>query len=212
MAYRRSWLAGLVAVLLGLTGLFLLFGGGWLVGLGGSWYYVLAGIALLVDAWLLWQGRAAALWLFALVLAATLVWGLWEVGIDWWPLAARLDVLFVLGVLLLLPPAHRSLLGGAVGGRFALGVVMLACVIVAIAGGFRDPHDREGTLGAQTAATAPGGMAQADWTAYGGSGFGQRYSALRQITPQNVANLKEAWHYHTGDVRGKPGDPHETTY
>jgi quinoprotein glucose dehydrogenase len=55
-------------------------------------------------------------------------------------------------------------------------------------------------------------MAQADWTEYGGSGFGQRYSALRQITPQNVSGLKEAWHFHTGDVRGRQGDPHETTY
>lgn len=211
MVHRRSWLAGLVAVLLGLTGLFLLLGGAWLVGVGGSWYYVLAGIALLVNAWLLWRGDAPALWLFALILAATLVWALWEVGIDWWPLAARLDVLFVLGILMLLPPTHRNLQGNPAGGRFALMVVMLACIVVAIASGLRDPHDREGTLSAQSAATAPGGMAQADWTAYGGSGFGQRYSALRQITPQNVADLKEAWHYHTGDVRG-PTDPVETTY
>src|SRR5690606_4895618 len=50
------------------------------------------------------------------------------------------------------------------------------------------------------------------WHAYGGSGLGQRYSPLDQITPQNVAQLKEVWRYHTGDVRGRPGDPEETTF
>ena len=51
-------LARIVSVLAGLAGLALVVGGVWLAGLGGSWYYLLAGIALLVDAWLLWTGRA----------------------------------------------------------------------------------------------------------------------------------------------------------
>lgn len=211
MPHRPNFLAALVAILLGLSGLYLLGAGAWLVSLGGSWYYLLAGIALLVDAWLLWRVRPAAFWLFALVLACTLVWALWESGIDWWPLAARIDVLFILGVLMLLPPTARRFTGAA-RGRGLLAVVMLACLLVSLASWVRDPHTIEGTLGAQATATAPGGMAAADWTQYGGSGFGQRYSSLAQITPANVSNLKEAWHYHTGDVRGKPGDPIETTY
>jgi membrane-bound PQQ-dependent dehydrogenase (glucose/quinate/shikimate family) len=39
-----------------------------------------------------------------------------------------------------------------------------------------------------------------EWPAYGGNPQGTRYSLLRQITPENVAGLKPAWTYHTGDV------------
>jgi quinoprotein glucose dehydrogenase len=40
----------------------------------------------------------------------------------------------------------------------------------------------------------------ADWPFYGGDPGGSRYSPLRQISKSNVAELKVAWEYHTGDV------------
>jgi quinoprotein glucose dehydrogenase len=211
MERSRGVLAAIAAVLVGLAGIALLVGGAWLVSLGGSAYYAIAGVLLLVDAWLLWRVHPAALLLFALILAGTLVWALWESGLDWWPLAARLDVLFVLGLLLLIPAITRGV-PGAASGRTALVVVLGASVVVAVVTWVRDPHDRSGELASDTAAVTPAGMPAADWTAYGGSAAGQRYSALRQITPENVGKLQEAWHFHTGDIRGRPDDPKETTY
>src|SRR5690606_749593 len=83
-----------------------------------------------------------------------------------------------------------------------------------IASWFVDPHRIEGELPAartQVAADAlqvpPG-----EWHAYGRSNHGQRYSPLEQITPQNVSTLEVAWHYETGDMRGREGDPEETTF
>src|SRR5689334_9886929 len=46
--------------------------------------------------------------------------------------------------------------------------------------------------------------------AWGGTNFGDRYSPLTQITPKNVAQLRVAWTFRTGDRRG-PNDPTETT-
>jgi glucose dehydrogenase len=46
-------------VVLALMGLGLTVGGGWLVGLGGSWYYVALGIGWLAAAVLMWRGSAA---------------------------------------------------------------------------------------------------------------------------------------------------------
>src|ERR1700739_1341375 len=40
----------------------------------------------------------------------------------------------------------------------------------------------------------------ADWPYYGGDAGGSRYSPLTQINKSNVAKLKVAWEYHTGDV------------
>lgn len=35
---------------------------------------------------------------------------------------------------------------------------------------------------------------------------------MTQITPGNVERLEAVWHYHTGDLRGRKGDPTETTF
>lgn len=43
-----------------------------------------------------------------------------------------------------------------------------------------------------------------DWDHYGADAGGSRYSDLTQITPDNVDQLKIAWHYHTGDLESKP--------
>lgn len=56
------------------------------------------------------------------------------------------------------------------------------------------------------------GIPEADWRAYGRTGAGQRYSPLDQIVPDNVDKLQVAWTFNTGDVRGRPGDPTETTF
>ena len=50
----------------------------------------------------------------------------------------------------------------------------------------------------------------ADWPAYGGTNWGDRFSGLAQITPANVGKLKLAWQFRTGDMKG-PNDPAETT-
>ena len=79
-------LTSLVLAAIGLTlgGL-----GGWLVTLGGSWYYLIVGIAFLVTAWLLLRRRAEALWLYSAILVGSILWAVWEVGFDWWQLGAR---------------------------------------------------------------------------------------------------------------------------
>src|SRR5207253_6570413 len=76
----------LLGILLLLMGLVLLAGGIKLSMLGGSLYYLLAGIGLVVTGFLLLAARRAALSLYALVLFASTVWALWEVGLDWWQL------------------------------------------------------------------------------------------------------------------------------
>ena len=61
------------------------------------------------------------------------------------------------------------------------------------------------TLAAAAAATVAG-AAQAgapatdEWGAYGRDPQGTRFSPLTQVTPANVASLKPAWTFHTGDI------------
>ena len=91
-----AWVAGVLGALLALGGAYLLW-------LGGSWYYLLAGLGLLLVGVLIHRGQRAALWLYALVLLASLAWTVYEVRFDWWQMAPRIDLWCVLGLWLLLP-------------------------------------------------------------------------------------------------------------
>ena len=121
---RASALLLVLALLIGLAGLGLVVAGGWLVALGGSWYYLLAGLGLVATALLLPRGGGRGLMVYALVVAFTLAWALWEVGLAWWPMAARGDLFFLLGLLLLTPWVARALArrdgAGIVASRRAL--------------------------------------------------------------------------------------------
>ncbi|MDQ2081976.1 membrane-bound PQQ-dependent dehydrogenase, glucose/quinate/shikimate family [Xanthobacteraceae bacterium Astr-EGSB] len=208
-------LALTAAVLSALSGLFFIVGGVWLIVVGGSWYYVIAGVVLLLTTFLLLRRRAEALWLYAAIVIGTLVWSIWEAGIDWWPLSARGDVIFVIGLLFLLLPAHRafhSARRSVTAGRVGLAVSLLGAFAIAAASWATDPHTQAGSLPDRRAAATASDVPAGEWPAYGRTNAGQRYSPLTQITPQNVANLEVAWKFNTGDLRGQPGDPQETTF
>jgi quinoprotein glucose dehydrogenase len=59
-------------------------------------------------------------------------------------------------------------------------------------------------LGAGLASAQSTGEPQAGWAHYGGDAGGMRYSAARQITPENVGRLIRAWTYRTGEMRARP--------
>jgi quinoprotein glucose dehydrogenase len=208
-------ITGLVYALVGLA---LACGGAWLAVLGGSLYYVVVGVGILITGVLLIAGRRSALWVQAVVLLATLIWAVNEVGFDWWPLAARGDLIFPMSLWLLTPWITRSLgRNGAPSGTAAAlplwGAVAVAAVALAISLG-SDHHAVVGSIA--TAEAAPASQTSTDqpdedWRAYGRTQSGQRYSPLNQITPANVTNLKVAWTFRTGDLPG-PNDPTETTF
>lgn len=198
-------------VVLLLIALYSLLGGVWLAALGGSWYYALLGIGLLASAACLWRGREPGLWLYALALAATLAWGVWEVGADFWALAPRYGLLFLFGLWLLLPPATRGFAAPR-PAKFAMGAAMAGMLAVLGYGIFNDPQEINGTLArAQPAQAQPvPGVADEDWPSYGRTEGGVRYSPLAQINDGNVKNLQVAWTYRTGDFRTE-NDSAETT-
>ncbi len=102
------WLPRLIGALLLLMGLALLAGGIKLSQLGGSLYYLIAGIGFALSGILLLAQRRIALGLYGLVLLGSTVWALLEVGLDWWQLVPRLAIWFAIGVVLLLPWARRA--------------------------------------------------------------------------------------------------------
>ena len=139
-------------VLFILLGLVLAGGGIWLLTLSGSWYYILAGIGMIIAGALVFKGRRTARSFLAFLLAATLIWSIFEVRFDWWQLLPRLDIWFAAAVWLLLPFVGRRLeqadhsVAARDTGKRALLVAVVATLAVGIFALFQDYQDRKSTL------------------------------------------------------------------
>jgi quinoprotein glucose dehydrogenase len=231
MAVRSSrtgsdWALMIFGALMALLGLVIFAGGVWLVSLGGSYYYLLAGLGLIVSGWLLATRRPEGAWLYALIFVATVIWAFWEVGFVGWSLVPRVIGPALLAVILLffIPvlrrwAAMRERTGPnpvqALVGLDAVGLVAIvaAFLLAGPAPGTRQPGPRaQGQAALQVTEGAPATAAAAEpkafldsntaenWVSYGADNHATRFSPADQITPQNVSQLQEAWHFHTGDL------------
>jgi len=207
----------LTALFMLVLGALMSIGGAYLALLGGSWYYLVAGVGLLVAAMLMFARRRAAIWLYAVLLLGTLLWTLYEVRFDWWQLAPRIDLWCLLGLWLILPFVNRHIGARLAWRDGASGLLGLGLVAGALMAGYsltQDYHSLKGAFSdAQMEGLDPEGQAgrlASEWTAYGGSSRGDRYSPADLITPENVGRLEKAWEYHTGDLP-REGDPGELT-
>ncbi|WAH55263.1 glucose/quinate/shikimate family membrane-bound PQQ-dependent dehydrogenase [Pseudomonas silvicola] len=199
------WLAGLGTLVFALlyTGL-----GGYLASLGGSWYFVLAGLGMLVSSVLLFKQRLAGAWLFALVMILSVIWSVADAGLVFWPQVSRLFALGVLSlVVALVYPTLRKANGLVPGnGGYAL-AVLLAIAVAGGAYGMFIPHDTVSPTGDGPGLTkVDPAHAQKDWKHYGNDEGGSRFAALDQINRDNVSKLTPAWTYHTGDVAISDGN------
>ncbi|HYC73365.1 PQQ-binding-like beta-propeller repeat protein, partial [Brevundimonas sp.] len=198
-----GWAVRMLAVLLILVGAVLTIGGGWLISLGGSFYYLLAGLGLIASGVLLWRLNRLGAWIYIGVFLLTVLWALWEVGLNGWALVPRI---VAPAVLLLLVIASFPALEGRRGGRLALGGVA-AFVIGALIFGLVVAQANRPMRPAAVQSIAVAAMSEpsvhrvgADWPAWGGTYSARRFSPLTQINRENVGRLERAWTFRTGDT------------
>lgn len=143
------WWRYIVAAVIAIFGVPIALGGLWLISLGGSWYYFPAGLGLLATAFLLARADRRAVWLYAAIFVATVIWALWEAGFNGWAQVPRLiaPAVVMLLVLSTLPTLRGPRLPRA---AMATGGVALS-VAAALAMVDRGPE----TALAQVAPTAP---------------------------------------------------------
>lgn len=236
-----------VAIIMAIFAAPLLIGGAYLLSLGGSPYYLIAGVIILTTAFLLFKKHWSAYGLYALFIVATMAWALWESGFYWWALAPRVGFPLIFGLLMLLPWVSNKMRGPktqvASNSTPTINNVkksplyywgLLVSVIVgallsfgSLANNATDKlgelnltaanDDEQNVSSDETSANLGDPLSNGqqtpdgEWSAYGRTDYGQRYSPLDKINTGNVKDLELAWQIQTGDVKG-PNDVGETTY
>ena len=188
-------------------GLLFVAGGGYLATLGGSLYFLLAGIGMIVSSVLLFKQRLLGALLFAVVMIASIVWAVLDAGLVFWPLVSRLFALAVLSLVVALAyPTLRKANGLNGNGGYALSVLLGVAIAAGFWGMFQ-PHASVSPTGDGPGLTkVDPAKAQKNWEHYGNDEGGSRFAALDQINRDNVSKLVPAWTYHTGDVAISDGN------
>ncbi|MFG5777513.1 membrane-bound PQQ-dependent dehydrogenase, glucose/quinate/shikimate family [Comamonas sp. J-3] len=210
---RSPWWPRAFGVVLALVGLALAIGGVRLATLGGSWYYLIAGVVTLASGVLLLRAKALGGALYLLVVIGTALWALAEVGTSFWGLVPRLAPVLVLGLIAAL--ALRSLSRGS--SKIALpGALLQALVLLAGAASLLTPHgtvENNAKLGAPAKDFPVVSDAKSEanrWTQYGRDADSTRFAPFDQIKPENVNQLEVAWTYRTGAQTGGGNEDQNT--
>ena len=154
----------------------IILGGAQLVSLGGSFYYLLAGILLVASGRRLWVADPMGSMIYGGLLVATVAWAFLESGTNLWALAPRILPLAAIGIWFLTPWLRKVLYNGNPPPLFqstvSRGVVAFVAVVtvgVLIAGSGWEVIPLTERSGINTVNT------QTDWPSYGNTPGGSRY-------------------------------------
>ena len=177
----------------------LVLGGLQLLVLGGSVYYVFAGLAVGYSAYLLWNKRHLALLIYGIFFLLTVAWAFLESGTNLWALAPRILFFAGIGLIFLTPwvrkPLHEGfpppLFSSTISRIIPILTVVITIFVFIEGTGYEviemSPRSQINTVNTQT-----------DWPSYGNTVKGTRYSPLDQINVTNASDLELAWTYRTG--------------
>ena len=177
----------------------LVLGGLQLLVLGGSVYYMFAGLAVGCSAYFLWNKRHLALLIYGVFFLLTVAWAFIESGANLWALAPRILFFAGIGLIFLTPWVRKPLYEGFPPPLFSSTIsriipilTVVITIFVFIEGtGYEvkemSPRSQINTVNTQT-----------DWPSYGNTVKGTRYSPLDQINVTNASDLELAWTYRTG--------------
>ncbi|MEC7562023.1 MAG: membrane-bound PQQ-dependent dehydrogenase, glucose/quinate/shikimate family [Pseudomonadota bacterium] len=197
----------ITAIVIGIFAAALFWQGATLLGMGGTPYYLVAGLAMLVAAWDLFCGRPRGFVIFSGVLLLTLAWAVYESGNGFWTVGSRIWIIGLFAVWLCLPMIRRGLWPQPIPKLFSLRSVQLSAVASALVLGAMCVNQFSGTnVDFEPKQYGPAQNAS-DWNAYGGNKAGTRYAPFETINADNVNRLQRAWEVRTGVAGRFSGTP-----
>lgn len=202
-----------IALILLLVGAYFVYGGFQLISLGGSSYYLPAGAVLIAAAVLMARADVRAGHLYLAFYLVTLVWALWETGLQFWPLAARLGMFAVLGLLiaLCLPKLHgASAVKNIRPISYGVSAVLAVALVAAFVSAFSPVWLVTPTYKPTVAADYKPENEPDRWVGFGRTPSGEQFAPYSQINRSNINKLEVAWTFHTGDITGNGSENQNT--
>lgn len=200
--------AVIVGLIVVIYGLLLALSGGWLVMKGGTPYYLVAGLGTVVTGVLVARRRRLGLLVYLAVVLLSVIWAVYETGIDLWLTLPRLAAPVVAGLFAWSPWWFARRTASPQNSGHARKAALAGAGLVAIAGitGLvAYDHTANADATPPRVPAAAGDASQ--WLNYGNDLGASRFSAASQITPANVDGLEVAWVFRTGALRNlKPGN------
>jgi quinate dehydrogenase (quinone) len=200
LALGLLWVLGGLMALIGLA---IGIGGAYLVALGGSFYFLLMGVVMLISAVLIFKKKTAGLVLYGAAFICSIFWAISDAGMDFWPLFSRL---FTFAVLAFLAAIAWPILRAAKcttpvkkGPAYGIAALLAVCMLVS-AGWMFVPQVQVAANEEVPVKPVTPDEVQKDWKHWGNTTHGDRFAALDQINKGNVAGLEVAWTAHTGDI------------
>ena len=167
---------------------------------GGTAYYLVAGVLMLASGVDLIRGATRGFYTFAVLLLLTLIWAVSEAGSDFWSVGSRIWIVGLLSLWLCTPWIRRKLWGDNIPALLSMRTVQVATVASAtvLLSMVVDLNSSDVASLPERVIASPQNGDQ--WDAYGGNKAGTRYAPLHQINRDNVHKLTRAWEAETGMV------------
>src|SRR5262245_58967432 len=165
-----EWLVVILGGFIVLIGIVLAVGGAQLILVGGSWYYLFAGLALIVAGLAVAQRKLLGALIYAGAFVATMLWAFWGVGLNGWPLVPRLVGPLVLLLLVIVSLPKLDANRGRQSRLWGLGVFALIVIALGVAIALANRADPPGAMPkpfAQAMADVSLMQVGVDWPAYG---------------------------------------------
>lgn len=156
---------------------------------GGTWFFALMGLVMIVAAALIARNRRSGIVLYTLAFIVALIWSVSDAGWDFWPLFSRLFTFGVLAFLCAIIWPFLSVSPQAKKGpAFGLAAV-IAVVLLASMGGMFKTHTLVSAEEEVPVKPVAASEQQKNWLHWGNTTHGDRFAALDQINKQNVDKL-----------------------
>ncbi len=200
--WNRSPIFSLILFLLGLI---IIAGGLQLYLLGGSLYFLISGLLLIIVSYLNYKSISASASIFTIVVFGTIFWALYEVGFSTYNLIPRVSGPTILSLYFLLPSVKRRLKTSRKSQSanffaiaFAVGVLTYSYWMNTFI-----PAEYSGEILQKS-----DNLSQ-EWRHVGGNSNGTKFSLADQINRKNVGRLSKKWSYQAttedfGDVQSIP--------
>ena len=200
---KKPRFTAVVVGLLGLPGVLLGFQ---LLWAGGTPYFAISGVMLLVSAFYLFQANPRGFHVYALTVLLTLIWAIYESGTEFWQVGSKIWLIGVVALWLCTPRIRRMLWPDSTPALFSLRDVQACALatVVVLLGMLMSLVEQPKPLDDLVYGERRSGES---WDAYGGTNMGTRYVPHDQINVENIDRLEKKWEFNTGRIGRFSGTP-----